>query len=149
MVRCLDEFNQDAFTTERKLLIAFGVNKADVVARSTLTDAARCKAHALPCQVFYGDSEVIHPESNVVERRFIDPRFLCWVKRLHDIDLHGMGTLAQFEDVFVNVLALAAELGLGGKSQDIDPQMAQALLISTSDRDLLHTKYLKGARHII
>lgn len=145
MVRSLDQFNQDAFTTERKLLIAFGMNKTYVVTRSTLTNTAGREAHALARQKINCYLQVVDPETNVVERRFIDTRLFRRVERLHDVNLDGMRTVPHFENIFVDVFAFAAEFRLWRQTKYINPQFAQPGLISTADRDLLNSEYFEGA----
>src|SRR2546427_9331414 len=60
--RRLHQLDQHALASDRKLVIALGVKKADVVAGRALADAAGRKAHALCRQPLHGQRQVVDPQ---------------------------------------------------------------------------------------
>src|SRR5690606_5250549 len=70
---------------------------------------------------------------------------LVRVQRLHQIDLDLERPLADGADVFVDVLALAAEGAGHLQAEHVDPEFLQALLVGAADGDLLHAEHAKGA----
>ena len=147
--RCLHQLDQDAFAAEGKLVVALGVNEADVVTGGAFANATGSEAKALFRQPRDRCAQVVDPQADVVQRRNVNTRALLFVERLHEIDLDGVVTLADREDVFVDVLALALEApGLLNPKQ-LGPQMGQARLVGAADRDLLDSKDLKRSLHVL
>lgn len=104
LLRSLDEFNQNAFARERAGSLALGVHEGDVVARSTLANATGSEADTLLSEGLHASGKVIHPQTNVVERRVVHLGALVGIVGLHDIDLDGHGSLTAAEHVFLHVL---------------------------------------------
>src|SRR3569623_1810152 len=141
--RRLHQFDQHAFTRQRRCGIALGMDEADVVTRGALADAARREAHALLAQPLHRGREIVDPQADVVEARLVDLRALRHVDRFHQIDLDA----GDREDVLVDVLALAAELALLLDAEQVDPQMAQRRLRRRTDRDLLQAEDAERPSH--
>jgi hypothetical protein len=104
------------------------VQKANVIARSPLADAARRKAHALGREPLHGRGQVVDPQADVVERRGVHGGLLVDVERLHDVHLDLEGALPHGQDVLVNVLALALEGAGLLQAQHVHPQLFHAPL---------------------
>jgi hypothetical protein len=56
---------------------------------------------------FDGLRQVVDPESDVVERRFVYGRLLCRIERLHQVDFDLERAAAHLRDVLVDVFTLA------------------------------------------
>jgi hypothetical protein len=52
--RCLNQLNQNALTPEWKFIIAFGVNKNNIVTGSPFTNSTRGKAQAFTAEPVMG-----------------------------------------------------------------------------------------------
>src|SRR5690606_38057813 len=109
-----------------------------------LPDAARCEAHALRFEPRICGGQVVHPEAHVVERRDVHAGAALRIERLHQVDLDRVRAGAALGDVLVDVLALAAVAAAGREAEEIDPEMTQACLVGSADRDLLHAEHTKG-----
>ena len=133
----LHQFNQYAFTRDRELIIALGVNEADVVASSAFADAAGSKTHAPRHKPAYGAWQIIDPQTNVIERRAVHRGLFRRVQRLHQIDFDFEYTRSHGADVFVDILALANELASDLQSEHIDPQPTKPRFVGSTDGDLL------------
>ena len=68
---------------------------------------------------------------------------LVGVQRLHQVDFHRKGSLAQRTDVLVDVLAFAHEGAFDGETQHVHPQRLQALLVGPADGNLLDAENAK------
>src|SRR5262245_48267164 len=111
-----------------------------MTARS-LSNASRREAHAALAQPGDGGGEIIHPQADVVERRLVHARARLRIDGLHEIDLD----IAAAQDVFVDVLALAAEGADLLEAQQIDPELGERALVGAADGDLLHAEHPEGA----
>mmetsp|Transcript_6792 Transcript_6792/g.28657 ORF Transcript_6792/g.28657 Transcript_6792/m.28657 type:complete len:240 (+) Transcript_6792:209-928(+) len=142
--RRLHQLDQHALAAERELLVALGVDEADVMPRSAAADAPGRKTQALRLQPLHRGRQVVHPQADVVQWRRMHGRLLLRVQRLHQVHLHRVGALPQRADVLVDVLALALE-GAGDRhAQQVHPQVAQLGFVEAADGDLLQAEDLEG-----
>jgi hypothetical protein len=74
--------------------------------------------------------------------------FLVGVQRLHQVhlDLEGRAA-ADGTDVFIDVLALAAEGARHFQAEHVDPKRLQAFLVGPADGDLLDAQHLEWSLH--
>jgi len=109
----LDQLDQDALATKRKVVARLGVDEAHVMTRSALSYTSRSEPHALVFEPIDGGGKVVDPQADVVERGSVDPRSPLRVERLHQVDLHRVSTVAQRQDVFSDVLRFGCHRLLG------------------------------------
>ena len=86
------------------------MNEAHVVTGRALADPPGGEAHALGFKPADGSGEVVHPETEMVERRLVHPRPRLWIHRLHEIDLDLVRGDAQAQDGLIDVLGRAGVL---------------------------------------
>src|SRR6218665_1155169 len=139
----LHQFDQYALAGNRELVVAFRVQKGNVMACRALADAARGKAHAPGAEPLHGPGQVVDPQADVVQRRAVHGGFFADVQRLHQVDLDLMRIAAHGQDVFIDVFTLALETAPGGQAQHVDPQGFHALLVGAADGDLLYAQNLE------
>src|SRR3990172_432404 len=126
--RCLHEFYQHSFATDRKLVVAFGMDETNVKASSPRSNAARRKTHTLLLKPINRRSEVVHPKTKVVERRLMHFGASLRIDRLHQIDLDFERARSHRDDVLVHVFGFAAKAAFGMQAERIDPKPAQRRL---------------------
>jgi hypothetical protein len=100
------------------------MNKADVMARGALANAAGREADTVGTQPFHRFRQVVNPQTHVVQRRCMNRGLLVRIERLHQIDLDLEGAFSHHADVFIDVLALAHEVAGEVEAQLVDPKCA-------------------------
>ena len=66
VARGLHEFDEHAFTADRKFVVALGMQKTDVMTRSAFANTPGCETDSVRRQPLDGGAQVIDPESDVV-----------------------------------------------------------------------------------
>jgi hypothetical protein len=138
--RRLHELDQNALTTLGSVCTALGMDEAHFVAGGSTTDPARCETDALCREPLDGASEIVDPETHVVERRLgrVRPRFR--IDGLHEVDLDGERSQARPKRVFFDVFALDSMARYPLEAEEIHPKVCKPLLVRAAERDLLHSE---------
>ncbi len=105
--RGLYQLDEHSLATDRRLVGPLRMDETDVVARSTLADPARGEADTLLAQPGHRRGEVVDPESDVVQRRRIDPWPPVGVEGLHQVEFYGLRVRAEPKDVLNHVFGFA------------------------------------------
>ena len=71
--RGLNQFDQNALARDRELVVALGMQKADVETGRTLAYAARRKSHTLGSEPLHRLRPVIEPQTDMVPRLALLP----------------------------------------------------------------------------
>ncbi len=119
------------------------MDEADLVSAAAHANSAGGEAHALSGEPLHRDLQIVYPQADVVERGLVHRGLLARIERLHQVDLHAQRPCAERGDVFVDVLALAAKGVDDLQAEQIDPELAQALLVEAADGDLLQPENAK------
>src|SRR5210317_473156 len=141
--RRLDELDEHAFATDRKLVITFRVYKTNVISRCTLANTARRKAQTLLRQPINGRRQIVHPQADMIKRRRMYLGRTLRIQWLHKINLDAMRALPQECDVLVDIFFLTAIVAAERQPERIHPQRAQFILIHTTYGDLLYPEHLE------
>ena len=144
LARRLHKLDQDTLTTDRGVVIALGVYEADIETGGSFADSAWGEAHPVGLEPLDRGVEVVDPQAYVVQRRVVDLGPLLGIDRLHQVDLDLERPRTCDGDIFIDVLFLALKIAAQREAEGIDPQLAQAQLVETSDGDLLDTEDLEG-----
>ena len=117
------------------------MDEAHVVPGGALADAPWGEAHALSDQPVDTGGEIVDPHTDVVERRHVHLRRSFRVERLHQVDLHGVRTGAEAQDVLVDILGLADVVAHLVDAEQTGPEAGQRTLVESADRDLLEPQH--------
>src|SRR5262245_35417697 len=128
--RRLHELDQDSFTADRRIVAPLGVDEADVEAGRTLPNATGREPNSLTTEPLDCGSEVVDPESDVVQRGVIHARPTVGIDRLHEVHLDRERSCAGGGDVLVDVLALAPEGPAWRETEEVDPEAAERPLVA-------------------
>ena len=121
------------------------MDEAHVVARRSLADATGRETHALFGERVDAGGQVIDPQSDVVQCRHMHLGRAFGVERLHQVDLDGVRTIAETQDVLVDILRLADVVTHLLDTEETGPQIGQRSLVETADGDLLEAEDAKGS----
>ena len=138
--RRLHQLDQDTFAANGRVAAPLGVNETDVEARRAFADSARCEAHAGLAEPRDRGSKVVHPETDMIQRRIMNARPTLGIDRLHQIHFDRERTRTRGRDVLVDVLALAPEGSARREPEEVDPESPQRLLLPGANGDLLHSE---------
>ncbi len=105
-----------------------------------LADAAGREADAAGFEPGHGRGQVVDPEPDVVQGRFMDLRARLGVEGGHQIDLDGIVPVPDASDHLVDVLALGAIAPVDLEAQEVEPEMFERAALTRADGDLLHAK---------
>ena len=119
------------------------MDETHVVPGGALADATGREPNALLGEPVDTSGEVVDPDTDVVERRHVHLRRPLGVERLHQVDLDGVGTVAEAQDVLVDVLRLADVVAHLLHSEQTGPQTGERPLVETTDGDLLEPEHAK------
>jgi hypothetical protein len=119
------------------------VNEAHVVASGAAPNAAGRKVHAARFEPRIRCSQVVDPQTEVIERWRVRARSTRFVDRLHEIDFDRADSLANAQNVLVDVLRLTSERADTLDPQEVDPQWEQAPLVARTESDLLNAQHAK------
>ncbi len=114
------------------------------MARRTLADATWREAHPLPGEPVDTGGKIVDPHPDVVERRHVHLGRPLGVERLHQVDLHCVRTVAEAQDVFVDVLGCADVIAHLLHTEQPGPQTGECPLVEAADCDLLEPENAKG-----
>ena len=132
--RSLHELDQNAFAA------GVGMNESDVAPRRALPDSARREAYASRGKPFDGGGEIVHPEPDVIESRFVRARASVRIERLEEVHADAEGPRAGEGDQSVDVFRLISKRSSGLESQGVYPQRSKRLQVQPSDCNLLNAK---------
>ena len=154
VLRSLDQLNQNSLSAQRVGLLALRMDEGHIVTSSTLTNTTRGETHALLLEVLHAGRQIINPQTNVVQWGNVHLGALGRIIRLHDVDLHGHGSLSAAQDILLHVL-------LGGlaiiarknthlervdliETEDVNPQVLEGSLAGSTNSNLLNTQNSVG-----
>lgn len=130
------------------------MDEGHIVTSSTLTNTARGETHALLLEVLHAGRQVIHPQTNVVQWGHVHLGALSGIVRLHDVDLHGHGSLSAAQNILLHVLlgglALIARKNTHLErvnlleTEDVNPQVLESSLAGSTNGNLLNSQNSVG-----
>ena len=139
-VRMLDELDENATSPEGRVIVALGMNEADVVPCPTLAYATRGETHAPLSKPGDGGFQVVHPQAYMIERRRLNAGPPFRIDRRHQIDLDAGLAVTARENVLIDVLFGAPVRSHLGEAKEIAPQVRHCVLVGAAYRDLLHSE---------
>ena len=138
--RRLHELDQNALTALGRVRSGFGMDEAHVVAGCAATDPAWCEPDALCREPLDGTSEIVDPETHVMERGLGGVRPCLRIDGLHEVDLDGERSRAGPKRVFFDVFARNSMAPRPLEAEEVHPKVREALLVRAAERDLLHSE---------
>src|SRR4051812_15640482 len=106
----LHEFDQYALAAARGFRAGPGMQEAHVVSGGTLADATGSEAHALLAEPAVCSRQIVHPQSEMIQCRFVNFGTLVRVERLHQIQFDEGGATPELQDRLSHVFARTLEL---------------------------------------
>lgn len=146
----LHQLDQNTLSAQRIGLLALGMDEGHIVASSTLTNTARSEAHTLLLKVLDTSRQVINPQTNVVQWGNVHLGALRRIVRLHDVDLHGHGSLSAAQNILLHVLLGGLKLNTNKnthlervnliETEDVNPQVLESSLAGSTNSNLLNSQ---------